>query len=211
MNLTATDTIRWLHKTHNKIVEQIDYLTELDGKIGDGDHGINMARGFKAVVHTIDQLNVNEHSSADIMKKSAMTLMTAVDGASGILYGTAFLRMAAVFQHQQCVTQAIFTKALQEAVNGIKQRGNVDYGAKTLLDVWVDLATLFEQSVHFPKANIIEKTARRSTANTKKYKATRGKAALYEDESIGHIDPGAASTYCLFAALAEVCEENENE
>lgn len=212
MNFTVTDTKKWLRQANHNISEQKEYLTALDSTIGDGDHGINMARGFKAIAENLNDPQSNQlHSVAEVMKLSAHTLMTTVGGASGILYATAFLRMAAVYRGAASIDHNLFTLALEKAVEGISHRGNVSYGAKTLLDVWVDVTELFKNSDGFPAADIIEKVAKRAKENTKVSVAKKGKAALYEESSVGHVDPGAASTYYLFVALAETCKENENE
>lgn len=212
MNFTATDAIRWLTITNNKIIEQQNHLTDLDVAIGDGDHGLHMVRGFQAVVENIERKSIaGLPTVAVIMKSSAIILMTTVGGASGILYATAFLRMATVFQDTVTINHQTFTEALQRAVAGIKRRGNVEYGEKTMLDVWIAVMQLFETSTVFPTATTIEQTARHAMENTQKRVATKGKAAMYGKSSNGHIDPGAASTYYLFASLAEMCKENSNE
>ncbi|HZW67257.1 MAG TPA: dihydroxyacetone kinase subunit DhaL [Pseudogracilibacillus sp.] len=212
MIFTVDDTIRWLHKTSAKMTEQVDYLTVLDDMIGDGDHGLNMVRGFQAIVNDLAVIENNEArlTVADLLKRSSQQLLKSVGGASGILYATAFYKMATVFQTTARINHLAFEKALAEAVKGIKRRGNVNSGEKTLLDVWVAMLTLFEESDKFPESEIIEQTARTAMENTKTYAATKGKAALYEEASLGHIDPGAASTYYLFASLAETCKENED-
>lgn len=212
MIFTVNDTIRWLHKTSAKMTEQVDYLTVLDDAIGDGDHGFNMVRGFQAIVNdlTVAENNGVTLTVADLLKRSSQQLLKSVGGASGILYATAFYKMATVFQTASTITHQTFEQALAEAVTGIKRRGNVNSGEKTLLDVWIAMLILFEESDRFPESKLIEKTARTAMENTKIYAATKGKAALYEEASLGHIDPGAASTYYLFASLAETCKENED-
>lgn len=210
MNFTASDAISWLNTMNENMKMQQNHLTNLDRTIGDGDHGMNMAKGFKAVAEKLNSA-AELYSVADIMKKSAIILMTTVGGASGILYATAFLRMAATFQDINVIDHTVFTKALQRAVDGLKLRGNVQYGEKTLLDVWVAMMQLFEKSAIFPTAVMIEQTARTAMEGTKVSVATKGKAALYQEASLGHIDPGAASTYYLFASLAETRKENVNE
>lgn len=212
MIFTVNDTIRWLHKTSDKMIEHVDYLTVLDDAIGDGDHGHNMVSGFQAIVNDLIAAEKSEVTLnlADLLKRSSQQLLKGVGGASGILYATAFYKMATVFQTATIINHRTFEKALAEAVRGIRNRGNVNNGEKTLLDVWVAVLSLFEQSDAFPKSELIEQTARKAMDNTKTYAATKGKAALYEEASLGHIDPGAASTYYLFASLAETCKENED-
>lgn len=211
MNFTTTDAINWLHKTKEQLTTQMDYLTALDQTIGDGDHGMNMAKGFQAIVTQLKEVTEYRlQSVADVMQTSAHILMKTVGGASGLLYATAFLSMATVFRKAPEINGPIFTEALQKAVKEIEYRGNVTYGEKTLLDVWVEVTEQFEQSNDFPESSTIEKTAKQAMDRTKSVVAKKGKAALYEEASIGHIDPGAASTFYLFASLAEICKENEN-
>lgn len=208
MIFSVADAINWLNNMNKHIQKQKGYLTDLDRIIGDGDHGINMARGFQAIA---DQLNESEvESVADVVRLSAHTLMTTVGGAAGILYATAFLNMATVFQEEENINHTHFTTAFERAVNGIESRGNVKYGEKTLLDVWVEILHLFQKSDRFPKSHMIEGVAHQAMEDTKRSVARKGKAALYESNSVGHIDPGAASTYYLFVSLAETCKENED-
>lgn len=212
MNFTVEKAKDWLDKTSRKINEQKYFLTALDRAIGDGDHGMNMARGFQAIHEALEDCSkTNCQTVADVFRLSARTLMTTVGGASGVLYATAFLQMAYVFQSETTITNRTFTIALEKAKDGIQTRGHANYGDKTLLDVWIEVVELFQQSVNFPKADALEAVAKGAMEKTKKSVAQKGKAALYEQHSVGHIDPGAASTYYLFASLAEVCKENEYE
>lgn len=211
MDFQAEDAINWFSKMTNKVVINKQYLTALDTQIGDGDHGDNIAKGFTAVSKLLHHAKKEDiTTTAQVFRRSAMVLLMTVSGASGILYATAFLRMASVFENKNRIDHSAFTEAISEAVEGIKERGNVEYGEKTLLDVWIDLVELFQSSEEFPQASLIEQSARRAMNKTKTSIAMKGKAALYEEHSLGHIDPGAASTYYFFASLAEVCEEKQN-
>ncbi|MDF2593430.1 MAG: dhaL, partial [Clostridia bacterium] len=109
-----------------------EFLTELDREIGDSDHGINMARGFDAVLNKLSaepQLDL-----AAGLKKIGMTLLSTVGGASGPLYGTAFMRAAVPAQGKAEVDKVLIAEMLQAAIQGIKDRGKAVCGEKTMLD-----------------------------------------------------------------------------
>ena len=171
-----------------------------------------MARAFETVTDHLRNIKSNELQTVGyIMKQSAIALMSSSEGSASILYATAFLRMASVFQNERFVNAAVFEKALQKAVEGLKQRGNVSFGDKTLVDVWIAVTDLFAQSNEFPQPNRIDRVAFQAMESTKDMKAKKGKAHIFDEKSVGNIDPGAASSYYLFASLAETFEEKMNE
>lgn len=206
MSFTVEKAIKWLEKINEKIQENKQYLTKLDQPIGDGDHGINMARGFQEVVTIVNQKEYDTVS--DVMKATAMTVMSKVGGASGPLYGTAFLKMSLAFKEKEVIDDATFIHGLEEALNGIKQRGRATLGEKTLVDVWEPVVNKLKQENNF-QADLILNTAKAAMEKTKETMATKGRAAYFKENSIGHIDPGSASSFYLFEALAEVLEEEK--
>lgn len=212
MIFEVKDTVIWFEKMNKKTNEQKSFLTKLDKQIGDGDHGENMALGFNAVVNQLQAMKIDEYQTvASIMRQCAVTLMSTTSGSATILYATAFLRMASVFQKERHIYPEVFKQALQKALEGLKERGNVSLGEKTLVDVWSAVTKLFSEHNNFPKPKLINEVAFQAMENTKGMKATKGKAHYYEESSVGHIDPGAASSYYLFASLAETLEEKMNE
>lgn len=192
---------QWLEKTNEKIQENKQYLTKLDQAIGDGDHGINMARGFHEVVHTINAKEY-EHVSA-VFKDTAMTVMSKVGGAAGPLYGTAFLRLSLSLKGKELVNYSALMNGLADAVTGIKQRGKAVAGEKTLVDVWEPVVRKMAALENIDPEKLVE-TAKTAMEQTKEMTATKGRAAYFKEKSIGHIDPGAMSSYYLFTALADV-------
>ncbi|RLL46629.1 dihydroxyacetone kinase subunit L [Oceanobacillus piezotolerans] len=202
MELTIEDTIKWMQLTNDKIQKNKEHLTALDQVIGDSDHGINMARGFQEVMKKLDAATYETVS--DVMKDVAMTLMSKVGGAAGPLYGTAFLKLSMSLKDSQKVDESSFAKALEEAVQGIIMRGKANAGEKTMLDVWIPVQDYF--SANNVKADELETIAKTAMEQTKELKATKGRASYFKDKSIGHIDPGSASSYYLFTSLAEVIE-----
>ncbi|AIF42966.1 dihydroxyacetone kinase [Virgibacillus sp. SK37] len=196
---------QWMEITNDKIRKNKENLTTLDQAIGDGDHGINMARGFQEVMNKLDKENY-EHV-ADMLKDIAMTLMSKVGGAAGPLYGTAFLKMSMSLKGQDA-TYANFSQAITEAVNGVKQRGKAEVGEKTLVDVWSAVADQLPKESQF-SAELIVNTAQEAMETTKKMMATKGRAAYLKERSVGHLDPGSVSSFYLFEALTDVIREEE--
>ncbi|WP_245837383.1 dihydroxyacetone kinase subunit DhaL [Virgibacillus phasianinus] len=194
-----------MDKTNTKIQENKEYLTTLDQAIGDGDHGINISRGFQEVMNKVSG-QAYEHV-ADVMKDVAMTLMSKVGGAAGPLYGTAFLKLSMTFKGQD-VDYALFSQGIEDALNGVKQRGKSDTGEKTLVDVWSAVSERLKQEEKFD-GSVLEETARTAMENTKDTLATKGRAAYLKERSIGHLDPGSVSSFYLFEAFAEVINEGE--
>lgn len=207
MELTVKEMITWLEISNKSIQENKEYLTTLDQAIGDGDHGINMARGFQEVVNKVTAQDYE--AIADVLKDTAMTLISKVGGASGPLLGTAFLKMSTAVKGQESLDTAEFATALDEAVNGIKQRGKASEGEKTMLDVWSPMVDYFSDADRF-SPEIIAETAKKAMEKTEDMMATKGRASYFKEKSIGHIDPGAATSYYIFLSLAEAVKGGES-
>lgn len=204
MELNTAAIKQWMHQTNESIQENKDYLTELDQKIGDGDHGINMARGFQAVV---DKLKEQDYDTvSDVLKDTAMTLMSKVGGASGPLFGTAFLKFSTAVKGQETIDAKGFAKGIREAAQGIMDRGKAQPEEKTLVDVWLPTAQYLEDTSEL-NAEAMKQTAKEAMEKTKDMVAAKGRAAYFKEKSAGHIDPGAASSYYLFAAFAKTLRE----
>jgi phosphoenolpyruvate---glycerone phosphotransferase subunit DhaL len=194
---------RWISIANDKIQQQKQYLTELDQAIGDGDHGLNMARGFKEVVEKIASTNYEDLGS--LFKDVSMTLIAKVGGASGPLYGTAFLKMSLALAGKKGADDKELIAALEVALDGIKARGKANVGEKTMVDVWEPVMEFLREkgSMQAKEAALL---AKEKMEHTKELEARKGRAAYLGKRSVGHIDPGSASSYLLFAALAEVLE-----
>lgn len=206
MELTVKDILKWLELANEQIQTEKTYLTELDQAIGDGDHGLNMARGFGEVASAV--LSENDGTIAGVLKDTAMTLISKVGGASGPLLGTAFLRMSTALKDEESLDPQRLSSALYAAVEGIKQRGKASEGEKTMLDVWLPVAHHFSEGATFDGKELAQ-VAKEALEATKDMKATKGRASYFGEKSIGHIDPGAATSYYLFSALAQVIEGSD--
>ncbi|WP_311406411.1 dihydroxyacetone kinase subunit DhaL [Liquorilactobacillus uvarum] len=185
--LTTEITQEWMDKFYHKIEENKDYLSELDTPIGDGDHGNNMMRGMEGVKQGLAKLQKPDLKT--ILKNIAMSLISKVGGASGPLYGTAFLEMA-----KKCGETQDINVLINAALDGIKKRGGATEGDKTMVDVWSPVAQTNE---------ITQKVIDDAIASTKDMLARKGRASYLGERSIGHLDPGAVSSGYLFTALLE--------
>lgn len=188
-------------KANEYMQENKAYLTELDQAIGDSDHGINMSRGFQEVVKKLEQSSYDD--VATVFKDVAMTLMSKVGGASGPLYGTAFLKLSMAVKGKDTVDKGDIAAGLDAAAQGIQQRGKSTTGEKTMVDVWVPVVSWWNEQSEIDAADL-EKTVEEAMESTKPMKATKGRASYLKEKSVGHIDPGSASSYYIFKSLAEV-------
>ena len=186
-----------------KINENKDYLTELDNEIGDGDHGINLARGFSEVDRKLESLK--DKDIGTILKTVGMTLVSTVGGASGPLYGTAFMYAGKEVGDKFEIDINDFKNILKVAIDGVKMRGKAIEGEKTMLDVMTPaLNAMGEDDAKVCLAKAVE-AAKKGIEYTKTIIATKGRASYLGERSLGHADPGATSfTYLLEAILEKL-------
>lgn len=178
------------------VIDNADELTRLDQAIGDGDHGVNMRRGFEAVLATLDETAAKPLPAA--LTAVGTTLVMKVGGASGPLYGTLFMTLGKSLPENPTREQLI--AAAEAAITALKARGKSDVGQKTMLDVLVPTLAAFAAGAD-PVA-----AANAAAEATVPMKATRGRASFLGDRSIGHMDPGARSSALMIAAAAKVLE-----
>jgi dihydroxyacetone kinase, phosphoprotein-dependent, L subunit len=194
MELNLADTKKWIELFVKKVEDNTSELNELDTAIGDGDHGSNMARGMAAVT---DAFNKKEPTDlTDLYKTVAFAMIQKVGGASGPLYGTAFLDMS-----KKAKDTTDLAELVQVGCDGLKRRGQSDIGMKTMIDVWQPVAESLKVD-HFSK-NVVEDALN----STKDMVATKGRASYLEEKSKGHLDPGSQSSAYLFESLLEVLGE----
>lgn len=182
--------LKWMEIFNQKIQENKELLIELDTPIGDSDHGSNMSRGMQ---HGIDALaNQTPETFADLLKVVAMQLISKVGGASGPLYGSAFLAMSKAAQEDASIGELV-----KEGLAGIQKRGKAERGEKTMVDVWGPVADALTEDA------LTEDVVKEAVEATKDIKATKGRASYVGERSIGHIDPGSYSSGLLFEAMLE--------
>lgn len=180
----------------NQVIAHADELTTLDQAIGDGDHGINMKRGFEAVLADADTLA--DKPLPDMLKAIGLQLVMKVGGASGPLYGTLFMAMGKALPAEP--TMAEFARAFGEAIEAVKQRGKSDVGQKTMLDV---LAPVQAELAKSGQASRLKEIAEAAALASVPMKAVRGRASFLGDRSIGHMDPGGRSSALIVAAVCD--------
>ena len=130
--INSAKTIEILKAMADRIEAEKDYLTELDNEIADGDHGVNMAKGFNAVVPKISTMVGKDIGS--LLKTTGMTLVSTVGGSAGPLYGTAFMKAGAALRDKMEIDGKDLVVALEAAIGGIQMRGKATVGEKTMLD-----------------------------------------------------------------------------
>jgi dihydroxyacetone kinase-like protein len=181
------------------MIEHADELTGLDQAIGDGDHGLNMKRGFEAVLATLPALA--DKSMPEMLKAIGMTLVMKVGGASGPLVGTFFMELGKALPEQP--TRAYLVAATDKAIDAVKARGRSEAGQKTLLDVLVPVQAIFAAG---GDAAAIATEAAKAAERTTPMLAIRGRASFLGERSIGHMDPGSRSASLLIGAAVATLE-----
>lgn len=181
------------------MIEHAEELTSLDQAIGDGDHGLNMKRGFEAVLAMLPALA--DKSPPEMLKAIGMTLVMKVGGASGPLVGTFFMELGKALPEQP--TRADLVAATDKAIDAVKARGRSEAGQKTLLDVLVPVQAIFAAGGN---AAAIAAEAAKAAERTTPMLAIRGRASFLGERSIGHMDPGSRSASLLIGAAVATLE-----
>lgn len=203
MSLDRVARERLVRALAGSVIEHADELTTLDQAIGDGDHGLNMKRGFEAVLAALPGLA--HKSLPEMLKAIGMTLVMKVGGASGPLVGTFFLELGKALPEQP--SRADLVAATEKAIEAVKARGRSEAGQKTLLDVLVPVHAVLAGGGD-PKAIAAE--AAQAADRTTPMQAIRGRASFLGERSIGHMDPGSRSVSLLIGAAVETLEFEVN-
>lgn len=203
MSLTP-ETLKSLVKAAaEQVIASAAELTALDQAIGDGDHGVNMKRGFEAVLGKLNVIVALPPNEA--LKSIGKTLVMTVGGASGPLYGSFFLAAGEALANRELPTD--LAEVFGSGVNAVSARGRSKAGEKTMLDVLFPvLETLKEQAGKPDLVEHVRKTATDAAARTAPMQATKGRASYLGARSIGHIDPGARSSCVLLHAVCDTLE-----
>lgn len=201
------DTFKSLVKVAAEhVIGSASELTALDQAIGDGDHGINMKRGFEAVLGKLDAIGAQPLDEA--FKTIGKTLVMTVGGASGPLYGSFFLAAGEALAHKTLPED--LAEVFCTAVNAVSARGRSQVGEKTMLDVLVPvLETLKADAGRDDLVERVRATATEAVARTAPMQATKGRASFLGPRSIGHIDPGAKSSCVLLHAVCQSLEARQ--
>jgi dihydroxyacetone kinase-like protein len=214
MTVTKQHVVQWLEHTAAILNDNKDELTQLDSPIGDADHGINMSRGFKAVLGKLP--SVADKDIGNILKTTGMALISSVGGASGPLYGTFFMRSGAASMSKEELNTADLLQLFFDGVDGIVQRGRPQLGDKTMFDAWAPALEALQAAVVNGDDVVVAlrltvAAAEQGMKNTIPLQARKGRASYLGERSIGHQDPGATSSYLILKALLETLEHDSTE
>lgn len=207
MTVTLGQLVRFVELYAARLAAEKEYLTRLDAAIGDADHGINMDRGFQAVVAKLPE--IGSGSVAGLFKGVGMTLISTVGGASGPLYGTFFLRAGTALNETTEVTPEQLVGAIRAGLEGVIQRGKANLDDKTMVDAMSPAVDVLERSRDgtWPEPLILAAiAAAEGRDRVTPLVARKGRASYLGDRSAGHQDPGATSTTFLFESLRDALQ-----
>lgn len=206
--LSVENARSWIKTAALLISENAAMLTQLDTAIGDGDHGENMMRGFKAIEKKLETSEPPADLAA-LFKLVGMTLLSSVGGAAGPLYGGFFLALGKASAGKERLSKQELGEVLSEGLADIQRRGKAQLGDKTMVDALAPAMDAYRASANGDVAVAIRaavEQAHKSAEETIPLQARKGRASYLAERSIGHQDPGATSSWLLLQALASACE-----
>jgi dihydroxyacetone kinase-like protein len=206
VTISTDQMLKALENVCQTIEKEKDYLSELDGAIGDGDHGVNMAKCFRAVRKQLSESHGEDFEV--ILRGVGMVVLNAVGGAMGALYGTFFLKLAQGTAGKTVLELGDLVKMFQTAEKGILELGKAKLGDKTLIDTLSPAVRSLENSEEegktLPEALLdFVNAARQGMESTKDLIAKMGRASRLGERTIGHQDAGATSCYFILKSMAE--------
>ena len=204
--ISYDDVVAWVRLLAERLHAEKEYLTELDSAIGDADHGINMDRGFTAVMAKLPALPVGDIGG--LLKGVGMTLVSTVGGASGPLYGTFFLQLGGGTAGKADIELGDFATAMEAGVAGIQRLGKAEPGDKTMLEALLPARDALRGGLDRGDAPVDALAAAVAAAEqgmlaTIPLVARKGRASYLGERSAGHQDPGATSSHLLLKAAAD--------
>lgn len=207
MTISRQDVLNWISAVAAVLEENRDYLTRLDSAIGDADHGMNMSRGFQAVMTKLP--TISDKDIGTIFKTVGMTLVSTVGGAAGPLYGTFFMQAGSASIGKQELTAADWSAALESAIAGVVMRGKAVLGDKTMVDSLTPALEALKAAIaeQQPLTTALERSAQAAEQGmlaTIPLVARKGRASYLGERSAGHQDPGATSSYLILKSAAQV-------
>ncbi|WP_026699525.1 dihydroxyacetone kinase subunit DhaL [Salibacterium aidingense] len=198
--MNAYEWKQYFSRISNMVEKEKDYLSELDRKLGDGDHGVTMSIGWKAVKEELQTNLQNENDCGTVAMKVGRTFLSAVGSsvgplyASGLISGAKAVKGKAEISHQDAVVFWI------QFVSGVHERGQAQVGDKTMVDTFLPIQEELKRSGDLIKAL---DAAKQGMESTKQLESKRGRSSRLKERSIGHQDPGATSAYLIFSLFVE--------
>jgi dihydroxyacetone kinase-like protein len=203
--ITASQMLQALKNMCDTIEDQKEYLSELDGAIGDGDHGVNMAKCFRQVKNKLAESSADDVGT--LFKDVGMVVLNSVGGAMGALYGTFFLKLSQESTGKSEVNLGNLVAMFQTGERGILDIGKANLGDKTLIDTLSPAVRAIEAAKKEGKALTValadfEQAAKQGMESTREMLAKMGRASRLGERTIGHQDAGATSCYFILRSLA---------
>lgn len=197
-----------------RLISAIDenkaWLSEIDGAIGDGDHGVNMAKGFGMAKEKLEEV---PDTLSDVLRTIGMTLVSNIGGAMGPIYGTFFMGMGKSIREKDTLSGEDICGMLKEALDGVRKRGKAEVGDKTLVDTLDSALRECEKAAGEGRSRdevitAMMEGAKRGMESTKDLVAKKGRSSRLGERSRGTIDAGSASCYIILKTLGESLKEN---
>jgi len=207
MKFDQRTTREMIQTIADTVIGSTDELTELDRAIGDADHGVNLERGFNAVLAKIDSISAQPIDAA--LSEVGKTLILSVGGASGPLYGKLFATIGQHLTNADEITKERVVAACEQAISVIKTLGRSDVGHKTMLDVLVPSLDQLRMANGVSSLRDVRKRAHEAAVETIPMIARRGRASFLGERSQGHMDPGARSSELIVAAVCDFLETRQ--
>lgn len=206
IKMNSKNYIEYLVKTAALLEKNRDYITRLDAETGDGDHWVNLNLGFEKLVE--QKVELETMPLFEMFKKIAMILMSNVGGASGVLYGSAYLQASKVVKGHEIIDVEILNKIIRAMLEGIMGRGNSKPGFKTMVDPLYNACEYMEDAL---RENVddkevllaLKKGAKYGMEETKNMAAVKGRASYQLDKGVGKLDPGAVTMFYQIEALVD--------
>ena len=203
-NLDLSDTIEMVKQVALSIIDSEPLLTDADRNLGDGDHGLGMERGMKAVIEKIESSSFNQIS--DVFKSAGMAMMSSMGGASGALFGTLFRNGGKALDGEETLNSDGLKSFLNAANEGVKSRGGASPGDKTMIDALEPAAQEASKNFSLPLyelISLVSQAADRGKEESKEMIATMGRAKTLGERSLGHPDAGACSVAIILKSMSE--------
>ena len=203
-NLDLSDTIEMVKQVAISIIDSEPLLTDADRNLGDGDHGLGMERGMKAVIEKIESSSFNQIS--DVFKSAGMAMMSSMGGASGALFGTLFRNGGKALDGKETLNSEGLKSFLNAANEGVKSRGGASPGDKTMIDALEPAAQKASENISLPLyelISLVSKAADKGKEESKDMIATMGRAKTLGERSLGHPDAGACSVAIILKSMSE--------
>ena len=203
-NLDLSDTIEMVKQVALSVIDSEPLLTDADRNLGDGDHGLGMERGMKAVIEKIESSSFNQIS--DVFKSAGMAMMSSMGGASGALFGTLFRNGGKALDGEETLNSDGLKSFLNAANEGVKSRGGASPGDKTMIDALEPAAQEASENISLPLyelISLVSQAADRGKEESKDMIATMGRAKTLGERSLGHPDAGACSVAIILKSMSE--------